>query len=187
MRYAVRFVLFFFWGFLAISGFQNNPTREAQKVLRLIEKIQIEQIEGKGDDLSEVVMTESELNSYIAYRIEEDEEDLLKEIRLKFLPKNRIEAKVLIDLRGHKLPNILRSEMTFYVGGRLEAEDGKVRLDLKELFLEDQRIQPMVINLVIFIGSKIQETEPWEIEDWFEMPYGIKDIKIIMGHAIFYY
>jgi hypothetical protein len=187
MRYALRFIVFFFLGFLSFSEFQKDPAKDVQKVKGLIDKILIEQIDGKGDSLREVIVSESELNSYIAYLIVEDGEELLKEFRLKLLQKNRIEARMFVDLRGHKLPSLLRPEMMFYMGGTLEVEDGKVRLDLKELFLEGQRIQPMVIDLVIFISSRIQKTEPWGIGDWFDIPYGIKNIKVNNGNAIFYY
>ena len=77
--------------------------------------------------------------------------------------------------------------MTFYMGGRLEVEKGKVRLNLKDLFLENQRIQPAVLDLVIFIGSKIQGTDSFSMSDWWDLPYGIKNIKIEQGKALFYY
>ena len=94
---------------------------------------------------------------------------------------------MVVDLRGQKLPQLLRPEMTFFMGGTLEVNEGKARLDLKDLFLENQRIQPMVLDLVIYIGSKVQKTEPWSIKDWFDLPFGIKNIETKRGRIIFAY
>jgi hypothetical protein len=77
--------------------------------------------------------------------------------------------------------------MNLYFDGILEIEKGKVRLALKELFLEDQPIQPSVLDMIIYIGSKIQGEEPFSMSDWWELPYGIKDVKTEKGKAIFYY
>jgi len=57
--------------------------------------------------IRKIVITESELNSYIAYRIETEKEKIMKEFRLKLYKKNRIEGKVLVDLRGQKIPKFL--------------------------------------------------------------------------------
>ena len=132
-------------------------------------------------------MTESELNSYIAYRIESEKEDIMKELRLKFLENNKIEGMVVIDLRGQALPKFLPPQMTFFLGGILEVDGKWVRINLKHLFLENQRIQPEILDLVIFIGSRIQNSEPFSLEDWFELPYGIKDIKTQERGIVFYY
>lgn len=169
------------------SGLQDYSIQDAQKVLDIIDKIQREQsVEGTGVARS-VVVTENEFNSYIAHRLVIENEEVLKELRFKLFDKNRIEVMAMVDLRGQKLPKILKPEMTFYFGGILEVQDGGIRLNLKDLFLGDQRIQPMVLDLVIFIASKIQNTEPSSIEDWYELPYGIKDIQTQAGRATFYY
>jgi len=160
---------------------------EAFKVMSLIERIQLEQLEkGKGK-LRNVAVTESEFNSYVAYRIEVEKEEVMKELSLKFFDDNRVEGKVVVDLRKQKLPKILKPEMTFFLGGELEVKDGHVRFDLQELFLGVQRIQPAVLDLVIFLGSKITGEEAFSMTDWWVLPYGIKDVKTQKGMVTFYY
>lgn len=166
---------------------QNYSKHEAEKVLQLIDQIQREQAESETGGQRKVVVTENELNSYIAYRIEAERSEVLKELRLKIFDKNRVEGKIYIDLRGQDLPKILRPEMNFYVDGSIEVEGGFVRLNLKSLYLENQKIQPELLNMVIYLGSKSQNTEPFRLDDWFELPYGIKDIKSEKGHATFFY
>lgn len=166
---------------------KSYSLKEVEKVLELIVQIQQEQWKPHQDKLREVAVTESELNSYIAYRIEVERSDIMKELRLKLFDKNRVEGKIFIDLRGQDLPKVLRPEMNLYFDGTLEIEEGKVRLALKELFLEEQSIQPSVFDIIIYIGSKIEGEEPFSIGDWWELPYGIKNVKTENGKAIFYY
>jgi hypothetical protein len=182
------FVMFVFFILFSFSfGQSDYSVMEALKVMDLIEKIQIEQLEKDPSELRRIVVTEREFNAYIAYRIDVEQEEILKELRFKIYDENKIEGKVVVDLKGQKLPQLLRPEMTFFMGGTLEVNEGKARLDLKDLFLENQRIQPMVLDLVIYIGSKVQKTEPWSIKDWFDLPFGIKNIETKRGRIIFAY
>lgn len=181
---AVVFILF-------LSAFLYSQieysVEEALKVYRLIEKVEREQVGNREGDLRSVVVTESELNSYIAFRIEAEKEEILKELQFKIFKDNKIEGKFVVDLKSQNLPKFLRPKMAFYFGGILEVDKGFVRLDLKDLYLESKRIQQEIIDVVIFIGSRIQNTEPFSIEDWMELPYGIKDIKTRETEAHFYY
>ena len=166
---------------------KSYSLKEVEKVLELIVQIQQEQWKPHQDKLREVAVTESELNSYIAYRIEVEKSDIMKELHFKLFPKNKIEGKIYIDLRGQELSGLLKPEMNLYFSGILEAEKSLVRLDLKSLYLEDQSIQPKILDAVIYFGSKIQGMEPFSMNDWFELPYGIKDVKTKKGRAVFYY
>lgn len=184
-------LFFIFAGMLlgTISG-ADEPKyslEEARKVFGLIDRIQLEQLMKPASEVRQVVVTESEFNSYLAYRIEAENEEVMKELRFKFLADNRVEGKVFIDFKGQKLPAFLRPEMNLYFGGKIEVKDGMVRILIKEMFLEDQPIQPRLLDLVIYIASKIQDTEPTSINDWYELPYGIKDIKTKSRIAMFYY
>ena len=182
--------VFMMFGIIAIGSFgqENYSREEALKVFGLIEKIQVEQFTSPNSaNLKNVSVTESELNSYIAYRIDVEKSEIMRELRLKLFKKNKIEGKIFIDLRGQDLPKLLKPEMNIYFDGTLEIEEGKVRLALKDLFLEDQRIQPTIMDMIIYIGSKIQGEEPFSMSDWWELPYGIKDIKTEKGRAVFYY
>ena len=172
---------------LLCHGLQEYSLDEAVKVIGLIDQIQREQGVKRADDIRRIKITESEFNSYVAHRIKVEQEEVLRELRFKLLDKNKIEVMAVVDLSGQDLPKILKPKMTFFFGGRLEVRDNMIRLDLKDLFLENQRIQPMVLDLVIFIASKIQNTVPASIEDWYELPYGIKEINTRQGCATFYY
>ncbi len=169
------------------SGIQDYSLPETRKVLEAIDKMESEQSKGNKDSLEKIVITEKELNSYIAYRIETEKEEIMKELRLKLFKRNKIEGKVLIDLRGQKIPKFVRPQMTFYFEGELEVKKGKARLDIKDLFLEDQRVKPTILDVILNITSKINKTEASSMNDWHELPYGIKDIKTNRHKVTFYY
>lgn len=172
---------------LLASGTQNYSRQEVVKVLKAIEKVERETASQAKRSPKKILITESELNSYIAYRIEIKNEKFMKELRLKLFKKNKIEGIVLIDLKGENVPNFLRPQMTLYFGGKFETKDRQVRFLLKDLFLEEQRIEPKVLDLVIAFAAKIENYESWSINDWWELPHGIKDIETENHKAIFFY
>jgi hypothetical protein len=183
----IVFACLFLYFSIFSSGIQNYSLPEALKVLNAIEEFEREQSREDNKTLKEMVITESEFNSYAGYRIEKEKSEILKEFRLKFFKRNKIEGKIFIDLEGQKAAKYLKSRMTLYFGGKLEVKDGQARFNMKELFLEGQRIQLRVIDLVLYIQAKIENREASSIKDWYELPYGIKDIKIHRGKAVFYY
>lgn len=176
---------------LVLSGYilqeQHYSVEEALKVLTLIQKIQIERGMNPSGELLKVEITESELNSYIAHRIVTEKEEVMKDLRLKVFPENRVEGKMYFDLRGEDFPKVLRPEMTFYFEAVLNVEGGRAQLKIKELFLEQQRIEPALLDLVMYIAAKVSGNESGSINDWYLLPFGIKDIQTQKGLAIFYY
>lgn len=180
------FSFLFFSSFLFLDA-QDYSLPEVQKVLRAIEKILSEQSGRNEISLKKIIITEKELNSYIAYRIEKENEEIMRELRLKLFKGNKIEGKILIDLRGQRIPVFFRPQMNLYFEAIVHVKNGYVRFDIKELFLEGQPIQPMILDLIISIASKLENEEPISMKDWFELPYGIKDIKTHPAKASFYY
>lgn len=172
---------------LVSYGSTEYSLKEALKVLNIIEKVQSEQNSLSKGKLRKVAVTESELNSYIAFRIETEKEEIMKQLNLHILVNNRIEGNILIDLRGQNIPGFLRPQMNIYFGGRVEVKDEKVRINIKKLFIEDVPIQPEILDVIIMIASKIENSEPTSLYDWYDLPFGLKDIKTQNGKAIFYY
>jgi hypothetical protein len=160
---------------------------EVEKVLELIEKIQSSESQHSLQKLRKVSVTENEFNSYVAYRIESEKEELMKELQFKFLKRDRLEGKAYVDLRGQDIPKILRPEMTFYFSAKVDVQNQHIRIILDKLFLEEQEISPAVLDLVIMLGSQIGGWDSGGINDWYALPYGIKDIKVHKGYADFFY
>lgn len=186
VKKAISVFLVLSWSLIA-SGAQDYSHQDVEKVLKALEKIERETASGTRQSIQKISVTESEFNSYISYRIEENNERFLKELRIKLFKKNKIEGMVLIDLRGEKVPKFLRPQMTLYFRGKLEVKNGLVRLGLKDLFLEEQRIDLKVLDLVIAFAAKIENFEVWSINDWYELPYGIKNIETQNNKAVVFY
>jgi hypothetical protein len=160
---------------------------EAQKVLQTIDKIEAETAEPYAGPPRSITITESEFNSYIAYRIENEKEEIMKELRLKFLNANKIEGWIHIDLRGRDIPRFIKPEMDVYFAANLLTDNDKVKVDMKEIFLGDEPLKPAIIDLVIAISARLSGEKATSINDWYELPYGIKDVKTEKGKATFYY
>ena len=197
MKFRLRLAtpLLFFLAPVLLTAFcqQDTPAtaayslEEAQKVLRTIDKIEAETEEPWGGPLRSVTITESEFNSYIAYRIENEKEEIMKELRLKLLDNNKIEGRIHVDLRGQDIPSFIRPEMDIFFAADLIADNGQAKVDMKEIFLGDEPIKPLIIDLVIAISARLNNEKAVSINDWYELPYGIKDIKTEKGQATFFY
>jgi len=128
------------------------------KVLELIEKVNSESEEDYSGPLRQVVVAESELNSYLAFRLEQ-EEDVLKELRLKLFETNRVEGKILLRFKKTGLSLMLEPEMIFYFSGTIKVKEKAARLAIDELFLNKERVDPLLLDTVIYLASKLQGTE----------------------------
>jgi len=160
---------------------------DARKVLEILDRIQVDQGLASGRPSRTVVVSERELNAYIAYRIETEREEIMKELRLKLLPNNRVEGKIFIDLSGQRIPGFLKSNMNVYFAGTLETEGPKVRVRFESLFLEEQRIQTALLDLIIRAVSQAEKTEAVSIEDWYDLPYGIRKMETRAGELVVSY
>jgi hypothetical protein len=160
---------------------------EARKVFAYIDQIEAETQQPWSGPLRSVTVSESEFNSYIACRIETEKEEIMKELRLKFLDNNKIEGKIHIDLRGQDIPRFIKPEMDVYFAADLLAQNGQAKVDMKEIFLGDEPIKPMILDLVIAISARLNNQKATSINDWYELPYGIKEIKTEKGEATFFY
>ena len=160
---------------------------EAQKVLLAIDKIEAEIQQAWSGPLRSLTITESEFNSYIAYRIETEKEEIMKDLRLKLFDENKIEGMIHIDLRGRDIPSFIRPEMDVYFAADLLTNNGLAKVDIQQLFLGDEPIKPLILDLVIAISARLNNEKATSLNDWYELPYGIKDIKTEKGKAIFFY
>jgi len=170
----------------AQKGSGYSPA-EVEKVLMAIEKIESESAKEPLSSERSVTLTESEINSYIAYRIESEKEEILKELQLKMFDQNRLEGKAVIDLSGRKIPPFLKPRMTLLFSADLFVQEAKTRLEFRELFLEEQKIQPFILDAIIDLAVRLSGEEPVNLREGIELPYGIKNIKTEKGRAVFYY
>jgi hypothetical protein len=153
-----------------------DDTADALKVFRAIETIK-EAPPPSAGGLRRISVSERELNAYIAFRIENEKEEMMKELSLKLMDEQKLEGKLVLDLRGAKISSLLPDRATFFFAARLEAGDGKARIRLDKLFLEQQPIQPVVIDLILLFASRKDNAVPSSLNEWIDLPIGIRELR----------
>ncbi len=156
----------------------------ARPVFEALARIEAEAASRGARPQRRLEVTEPQLNDYIAVRIADEGGKVLRDLKLKLLAGNRIEGKALLDLAGAGLPLGLKPRMNIFFGGRLESADGRARLLLDGLFLEGQPVSPAVLNLAIDLGSRLEGTEPFRLDDWTPLPYGIAALETSPGRLV---
>jgi len=168
-----------------VLGWQN---RKAQRVLDLIAFLEKERLSPlKSSQLRKIIVTEEEFNAYLEYRLAREKEEMMKSLQLKFLPRNRLEGKLVLDFSQQKVKPGLSSRMIFYFGGRLLIKEGKGKFDLQKLFLNNQPLPPNFLDALLALAAKIKGEEYSSLTDWYELPLGIKNIQLLKGKAIIFY
>lgn len=169
-------------------AFRSELTPEARadalKVLQIIETIRTESGTTPPIRSRSVAISERELNAYIAYRIETEKQDILKDLRLKLFPGNKIEGLAVIDLRDRKLPAFIKPMMNITFAGVVESQPGKARIRFESLYLEQQRIQTALLDMVVATVAELDGTEPVRLDDWYELPYGIVGLETGQGRLV---
>lgn len=160
---------------------------EAQKVLRTIDAIESATARPWAGALRQTEITENELNSYVAHRIETEDEEIMKALKLKLFADNRVEGMIHVDLRGQKAPSFLKPEMDIFFSADLIVANHAIKVEMKKLFVGKEPIQPYILDVIIGLSAALQKTEAMSLDDWYPLPYGIKDVKTHRGRAIFYY
>ena len=166
---------------------QASVREQALKVLKALDRIQAESLTSRKLSLRRSDFSEGECNAYVAFRIEEEKEDILKELKLKLFGENRVEGKAVIDLRRQSLPSFIKPQLNLYFEGLLLVRDGKSRFDFRKLYLEGQEVPLLLLDIVIDIASRMGKTDAASIRAWVDLPYGIKDLRTRQGGLSLYY
>jgi len=159
----------------------------AQRVLKALDRIQAESLAAPSARLRRSEFDEGDVNAYIAFRLAEEKEDVLKELKLKLFGENKVEGMARIDLTGRKVPAFIKPRMNLYFEGLLVVRGPQARLDIRRLFLEGQEIPLLVLDALIDIAVKLGKADAESIRAWVDLPYGIKDLKTRAGGLALYY
>jgi hypothetical protein len=165
----------------AAAQMAPEARRRARDLIDTLIKIQREQSARPAQTGRTMTITESDLNAYIAYRIETDHEKYTKELALKLLAKNKVEGRMLIDLSSLKAGFLLPSKAELFFSAKAETKAGKIRITMDKLYLGTQSISPAVLDTVIDIASRMEGVKPTTLEDWYDLPYGIQKMESAPG------
>ena len=177
-------------GLLAVAaGAQLAPSvlRDALKVQKELDRIEAEGLRGRTGPVKSAVFTEAELNAWVARRIEEQNEDVLRELVLKLFAGSRVEGKAFIDLSKADLPLGLKPRMNLFFSGRVIVRDGAAKVEFDRLFIEGQQVPIVLLDLIIAASAALGKSDAGSIKDWVALPYGLKDLRGEPGRVRLYY
>lgn len=162
---------------LRASDVDAATRARAERIFSALDAFRTDGRSGTGRAPRRLTLSEDEVNAYIACRIADEDEPVLKDLRLKLLGKNGFEGRAGLDFSGAPGAGPFRGRMTLLFRGRLESAAGRARVDLEEIFCEGQRIQTDLLDFLILVGSRITGNEPFSLKDWFDLPEGVRELE----------
>jgi len=185
--------LFFFlfaqavvFSFPRVEGGQLQDLETALKVANFLDEVERYQKENGGYQNKVAEFSEAEVTSFFRYVFSE-ESPAVKTIELKLLPANKIEGWILLNLKDQALPSYFKEEINLYFSARLKTDRRRVRLDIDKLYFETEPVQPAVVNSLIDLVASSNGLEAQHLDDWYELPAGIQDLKTARGKLLVYY
>ena len=163
------------------------PNPEAQKVFDAFALLRRAAIQAPAPGKRTIVLTDAELNAYIAYRIKTEKSNVLRDLRLHIFPENMVEGQMFLDLSKIGAPSFLKPALQFYFSGRLTTQNARIKFEVKSLYLGYQSVPIFLLDAAFFIASKTQKHGPAGLADWYELPLGLKDISTETGRVVFHY
>jgi hypothetical protein len=169
-----------------LIGAIDQTTKDALKVGHILRTIEMHPPGSDSGDLTAQV-TEDELNAYIAYRLAQEQEPVCDSLTVQLLDHNHVHGKLRFDAQRLNVDTLLGENLDFDFKGVFLTRDGAARIDLVSLQLNGQPVNPQVLDFVIHTAALVHRTESSGINDWYEVPKGIKRIQINKAKAVLYY
>ena len=66
-------------------------------------------------------------------------------------------------------------------------QDGAIRFEFKDIFLEKERVPLMLLDMIVFAASQLGKTDATSISQWHRLPPGIRDIRTADGRFTLFY
>lgn len=170
----------------AIIGGIDQKTKNALKVQHVLRTIERHAPKPGREDLSAKV-SQPELNDYIAYRLTREKRSLLRKLDVDLLENNNVQGRLRLDAQQLNLGLLFGKVLDFDFKGTLHTKKGAGRLDLAALQLNGQPLRPQMLNLVLRAVSAYYGTELGRIDDWYELPKGVKRVNVHKGWADLFY
>lgn len=184
----------FWYGFIAAlflapipAGGLDPTTSDALKVKHILKTIESHQSKSGKAEIRTATITQKELNAYFTYRLSQEENPLIKKVDIRLDDDNRVRGKVSVDLEGVQILNLFGTDLRFDFDGGLKTEAGGGKLELTSLYLNGDPVPPKALDPVLFAVARYYGHEPGSIDDWYELPRGIKRIQLKKAKAILHY
>lgn len=159
---------------------------KAAGILGALSKIEAEQHEPRAA-IRSAMFTEAEFNAYVVCRLDAENEPFVKAAEFKLLANDRIEGRITIDLGDRQTSGLIPKRQDLLFSAGIETRDGKIKVSIDKLFLGTQPIAPSIVDVIIGILSRLQGVEPTSLEDWYDLPPGVRRLESRPGQVVVYY
>ena len=171
---------------MILIGGIDQTTKNALKVKHILRKIKMHQTQPDKKVNSEKV-TEAELNAYISYRLAQEKNTPIHNLKVNLLDSNQVHGTIQLDGKALNLNLLFGETLLFNFKGIVHSQKGAARIDLKSLKLNGQPVTPQMLDLIIRTVAQINGTEARGLGDWYDLPKGIKYIMVYQDMVILYY
>ena len=182
------------WGLIVVLLFMpisvggvDQVTADAMKVQHILKTIEARQNKAGQKATRKAIITQKELNAYIAYRLGREKKPIIKKLEVILHNNNRVRGNIRFDLGGIDVLKLLGSDLRFGFDGGLQTRDGAGKLDLTSLNLNGEAVPPQALDPVLAAVAFYYGTEPGSTDDWYELPKGIQRIAVSQAKMVLYY
>jgi hypothetical protein len=173
--------------FTAAGQLAPEVRDRALKVVAALEKLETEQARAPSRTGRSYLVSESDLNAWIAYRMATEAEKYVRSCELKLLEGDRAEGRLVIDLTGTPAAALFGSRADIFFAASAESRDGKIRITMESLFLGSQRLSPDVLDTIIGLVAGLEGKPATSLKDWYPLPYGIRRLQSGTGRLVCLY
>lgn len=159
---------------------------KAAGILEALKKIEAERGRPAAAPRS-LTFTEAEFNAYVVCRLDAEKEPYVKAAEFRLLADERIEGRITIDLGKPQASGILPQKQDLLFSAGIESRDGRIKINMDKLFLGTQPIAPAVVDIIIGVASRLQGVEPTSLEDWYDLPPGVRRLETRPGRVVVLY
>ncbi len=159
----------------------SRLSREAaEKMDRVLNDLLKKKHEGKPLP-AVVVFSQKELNSYLYYKAGTQLPPNLKNIDISLLPGSVV-AQADLDLSqpggSSKVPEMLQRPVSIYLTGKLTTKKGWGYFQPQTFRIAFLPIPVTVLDSIVQYLTEHQSGKAHSLNDWFALPYGIKEVTI---------
>jgi len=152
-------------------------TKDALKVGHILRTIERHSTNKTAKEKTAEV-TETELNAYIAHRIEQENASIIKSIQITLLKHNHVKGLIRFDSKTLKLASLLGENLDFDFKGILHSIDGRAKMEFISLYLCGQPVNPQVLDFVLDTAAAGYGVDGRDEKGWYDLPKGMKTIEI---------
>lgn len=168
----------------AVQAYDDSriSTGAAEKMERVLNDVLTKRRDGKLLP-KVVVFTEKELNSYLYYKAGTQLPPNLRNLDLQ-LEQDSVVAQADLDLSQAKsaqastIPDMFKRPLPIYLSGKLLTNKGWGYFQPESIRVGMLPVPVSVLDSIVKYVTERQTGKPHSLNDWFALPYGIKEIKI---------